>query len=283
MNYLLTYVISTLHLLLLFFTGNLCAQTSPKLLLQGFRFTEGPAVDRNGSLYFSDVPARRIYRYGFNGSLQIFLKESGGVNGLYFTSENELIACSGKETRAILSIDSLGKITEIISEYDGKKLNSPNDLWVDPSGGIYFTDPRYGNREGMEQDGEHVYFVFPDRDRIIRVIDDLVRPNGIVGTNDGKKLYVVDQGVQKTYVYKILKNGKLANKTLFTNCGIDGMSVNQQDEVFITAENAVRHFNQKGKLLQEFNFSAYPTNVFFHKDQLFITTQAGEVHQILIK
>ena len=92
-----------------------------------------------------------------------------------------------------------GKVTALVDKYDDKPLNSLNDLWIDSKGGIYFTDPRYGNRDNLPQDGEHVYYLVPDRQKVMRVIDDMVRPNGLIGTPDGKKLYVTDHGGGKTF------------------------------------------------------------------------------------
>jgi len=265
---------------LLFYANNCLSQNSPECIVSGMKFTEGPAVNQQGELYFSDVPARRIYKYTHEKGAQIFVEKSGGVNGLFFGSDGTLYACSGKEKREIMAIDQEGNHEMLVDNFNNKKLNSPNDLWVDAEGGIYFTDPRYGNRDNMEQDGEHVYYLSPDRQKIVRVIDHLVRPNGIVGTPDGKKLYVVDQGVQKTYEYSIINPGQLTNKQLFAACGIDGMSIGKNNEVFITAEKSLRHYTQKGQLIQNYSFESHPTNVFYYQGIAYVTTQAGEVFQI---
>ena len=278
-NKKLTYIVYIIAIFVLSVSAN--SQNKPKLILDGFQFTEGPAVNDQGILFFSDVPARKIYKYSGSGKAEVFLDNTGGVNGLFFADNGELIACAGKEKREVMSIDPSGNTKTIVDEYNGKKLNSPNDLWVDPDGGIYFTDPRYGNRDNMEME-EHVYYIYPNRKKIIRVIDDMVRPNGIVGNWNTRKLYVVDQGVQKTYVYTIDNKGKLSDKKLFAECGIDGMSVGKQNDVFITAENGVRHYDASGKLIHTYPFQVPPTNVYFDKDQdeLYVTTQAGEVHLI---
>lgn len=265
---------------LLFYAYSCFAQYSPECIVSGMKFTEGPAVNQQGELYFSDVPARRIYKYTHEEGAEIFVENSGGVNGLFFGSDGTLYACSGKEKREIMAIDPEGNQETLVDNFNSKKLNSPNDLWVDANGGIYFTDPRYGNRDNMEQDGEYVYYIFPDRKKIVRVIDDMVRPNGIVGTPDGKKLYVVDQGEQKTFEYDISKPGKLNNKQLFAACGIDGMSIGKNNEVFITAEKSLRHYTQKGEMIRSYSFEAHPTNVFYYQGLVYVTTQAGEVFQI---
>ena len=250
----------------------------PELLAEGLQFTEGPAISPNGELYFSDVRAQRIYRFS-NGELSVFLEETGGANGLYFDNDGNLIACAGK-ARKLISVSPDKKIKTLVDSYDRKKLNSPNDLWIDPKGGIYFTDPRYGNTDDLEQDGMHVYYFIPKTNKIIRVTNDLVRPNGIVGTPDGKVLYVVDQGEEKTYRYKINADGTLSEKQLFANVGVDGMTLDDQENVYITHQKTVQCYSPKGVLLKSFPFEAMTTNVVFYKNGLFVTTQAGEFYRV---
>jgi gluconolactonase len=128
-----------------------------------FQFTEGPAADAQGNVYFSDIPNNRILKWsGQDSKLSTFLENSGGANGLYFDKDGSLLACLGG-ARRLVSISPKGEVTVLADMYEGKKFNSPNDLWIDPKGGVYFSDPRYGNREGMEQKGEYVYYLTPDR------------------------------------------------------------------------------------------------------------------------
>ncbi|MHC4594964.1 MAG: SMP-30/gluconolactonase/LRE family protein [Planctomycetota bacterium] len=192
-------------------------------LVGGFKFTEGPAADAKGNIFFSDIPNNRIHKWSPDGTLSVFRENSGGSNGLYFDKKGNLLACEGRGRR-LVSIDPRGKVTILAERFQNKRFNSLNDLWIDPKGGVYFTDPRYGRRDGMEQDGEHVYYLSPDRKDIIRVIDDMVRPNGIIGTPDGKLLYATDRGGKKTFVYTINKDATLSNKKLFAPEGSDGMT-----------------------------------------------------------
>ena len=177
-------------------------------LAGGFKFTEGPAADAQGNIFFSDIPNNRIHKWSSDGKLSTFRENSGGANGLYFDKKGNLLACEGTGRR-LVSIDPTGNVTVLADKYQGKQFNSLNDLWIDRTGGVYFTDPRYGGRDDMEQDGEHVYYLSPDRKKLIRVIADLVKPNGVIGTADGKKLYVADHGGKKTFVYDINKDGTL--------------------------------------------------------------------------
>jgi gluconolactonase len=245
-------------------------------LAGGFTFTEGPAVDEGGNIYFSDIPNNRIHRWLLSGTLETFRENSGGANGLFFDKRRNLLACEGGGRR-LVSISPPGdRVTVLADSYQGKRFNSLNDLWIDPKGGIYFSDPRYGRRrDDMEQDGEHVYYLSPDRKKLVRVIDDMVRPNGIIGTADGKLLYVTDHGGGKTFVYAINNDGTLSNKKLFAPEGSDGMTIDNEGNVYLTT-SAVAVYNKKGRKIETIEVPERPANVCFGgKDQgtLFITAQ----------
>jgi gluconolactonase len=246
-------------------------------LAGGFGFTEGPAADAEGNLYFTDIPNGRIHVWSLEGKLSTFLDNTGGANGLFFDKAGNLCACQG-DGRQIVSISRDGKITVLADKYNDKKFNSPNDLWIDPNtGGIYFTDPCYGNRANLEQGGEHVYYLTPDRKKVIRVIDDLTRPNGVIGTPDGKKLYVADHGGGKTFVYRINKDGILADKKLFAPEGSDGMTVDNEGNLYLTTK-VVAVYDKDGKKLEEIKVPEEPANVSFGgKDRktLFITARTS--------
>ena len=241
-----------------------------------FKFTEGPAGDAVGDVYFSDIPNNRILKWSLDGKLSTFLENSGGANGLYFDKNGNLLACQG-DARRLVSISPQGEITALADQYNGKKFNSPNDLWIDPKGGVYFTDPRYGNREGMEQDGEHVYYLTPNRKAVIRVISDMVRPNGLIGTPNGRTLYVTDNGAGKTYSYRVNKDSTLTDKQLFAPEGADGMTIDNKGNVYLTT-NAVAVYDQKGTKIEEISVPEHPANVTFagqDNDTLFITARTS--------
>ncbi len=243
----------------------------------GFEFTEGPAADAQGNLYFTDVPTSRIYKWSLEGKLTTFLENTGGANGLFFDKSGNLIACQG-DNRQIVSISPDRKIIVLADKYDGKRFNSPNDLWIDPNtGGIYFTDPRYGNRDGMEQGGEYVYYLTPDRQRVIRVVEDMTRPNGLIGTADGRKLYIADQGAGRTFVYTINKDGTLADKKLFAPEGSDGMTIDNEGHVYLTTDTVVV-YDRDGQKVEEIKVPEPPSNVSFGgKDRkvLYITARTS--------
>lgn len=245
-------------------------------LAGGFSFTEGPAADKEGNVFFTDIPNNRIHKWTLDGKLITFDQDSGGANGLFFDKKGNLLACEGGRRR-IVSIGQNGRRKVLADKYDNKQLNSPNDLWADANCGIYFTDPRYGSRAGMEQGGEYVYYLTPDRKRLIRVIDDLVRPNGVIGTPNGKLLYVADYGANKTFVYSINDDGTLSNKKLFAPEGLDGMTIDNEGNVYLTT-NAVAVYNKNGEKIETIEVPEQPSNICFggkDKKTLFITARTS--------
>lgn len=258
-------------------------------LAGGFKFTEGPAANAEGSIFFTDIPNNRIHKWSLAGKLSTFRENSGGANGLFFDKYGNLLVCEGGRRR-LVSIDAQGKITVLADKYGKRRLNSPNDLWIGPKGGFYFTDPRYGRADDLEQDGEHVYYLSPDRKKLIRVIDDMVKPNGVIGTPDGKLLYVTDHGGDKTFVYTINADGTLSNKKLFAPESSDGMTIDNEGNVYLTSmpsrtlssydttTNPVSVYNAAGKRIETIEIPERPANVCFggrDKKTLFITAQTS--------
>ena len=224
-----------------------------------FQFTEGPTVNARGDVFFSDVRANRTYQWRGSGEFSVVRENTHGANGLYFDANGNLLACEGDAHR-VVSIDPQGAVQVLADQYNGVPLNKPNDLWIDPKGGVYFTDPVYGGR--LVQDGEHVYYITPDRKRIIRVISDMVRPNGLVGTPDGNILYVSDHGAKQIYTYHIKDDGTLANKTLFVSVGSDGMTIDSEGNIYLT-ERGVLVFDPAGNPIDKIDVPVQPTNLCF--------------------
>lgn len=245
----------------------------------GYSFTEGPAVDRPGNVFFTDQPNNKIMKWSFStGELSVFTDDAGRSNGMYFDREGNLITCADMENQ-VWSFDKEGNKKVLIENFKGKKLNGPNDLWISPKGGIFITDPlykrEYWEREPeMEQDGEHVYYISADGLQFFRVDENLEKPNGIVGTPDGKKLYVSDIGANKTYVYDIEEDGYLTNRTLFVDMGSDGMTIDHRGNVYLTGKG-VTVFNSKGNQIGHITVDApWTANVCFgggDRKTLFIT------------
>lgn len=188
-----------------------------------FKFTEGPTADQAGNVFFTDQPNDRILKWSVDGKLSTFLHLAGRANGMFFDAQGNLIACADEKTE-LWAITPEGRHTVLAREYAGKKLNGPNDVWVRADGSLFFTDPFY-KRDWWDYDKppqgtEQVYFLSADRKTLKRVTTDLVQPNGIIGTPDGKKLFVSDIRAGKTYSYDIQPDGSLENKKLRCELGL---------------------------------------------------------------
>ena len=231
-------------------TSLIAKDAEVQLVSSGYSFTEGPAVAPNGDVFFTDQPNDRILQWtAKDNTVSVYIEPSGRSNGLYFDHDGNLLACAD-EKNELWSIDPNKNVTVLIEDFQGKKLNGPNDLWVDPKGGIYFTDPfykrPYWSRTEQELEKQNVYYLTPDQKDIITVANDYVRPNGIIGNKEGNLLYVADIGDKKTYSYTINPDASLGNKILFTNMGSDGMTMDNQGNVYLTG-NGVTVFNPKGE------------------------------------
>ena len=247
-----------------------------------FQFTEGPTCDAEGNVFFTDQPNDRILKWSVEGKLSTFLQPAGRANGMYFDHKGNLIACAD-EKNALWSIAPDGTVTVILNQFNGKPLNGPNDVWVRPDGALYFTDPFYPRswwtHDTMPQDGQHVYFLSADRRQLVRVTDDLDQPNGIIGTPDGKSLYVADIGARKTYRFDISRDGHLTRKTLVVEQGSDGMTLDSEGNLYLTGKG-VLVFDKTGRQIDHLTVpeEGWTANVSFcgqDKQTLFITAGKG--------
>lgn len=244
-----------------------------------FVFTEGPAADKEGNVYFTDIPEQKIWIWTTDEELSLFAENTGGANGLFFDNQHQLLACEGYEGR-ISSYTSATEKEILAREFEGKRFNQPNDVWPDAQGGMYFTDPEYNDTPQVPQGGMHVYYLHPDKKTVTKVVNDLVKPNGIIGTPDGKQLYITDHGAGETFVYHIRKDGSLIDKRLFVNLGGDGMTLDSVGNVYLTTtgKKAVDIFSPKGELLESISFPEQPSNVSFggkNRDQLYVTARTS--------
>ena len=244
-----------------------------------FQFTEGPAADAAGNVFFTDQPDNEIWKYR-NGKLSLFLKNAGRSNGMYFDKQGNLVTCAD-EHHEIWSVASDGKVTVLLKPGEDLVLNGPNDLWIDPRGGIYFTDPFYARSYWVNQSPQNplqnVYYFRPGKVPVA-VCEDLKKPNGIIGTPDGKYLYVSDIAAGKTYRYTIRSDGYLDKKTVFVEQGSDGMTLDEQGNVYLTGKG-VTIYNAGGKQVQHINVpEEWTGNVTFggrERNLLFITASHG--------
>jgi len=253
-------------------------QDSLKLVSSQFKFTEGPAVDKAGNVFFTDQPNNEIWKYDTKGNLSLLTNKAGRANGTHFDKKGNLIVCAD-ENNELWSIDKNGKVEVLYKNPVGKNLNGPNDLWIDKKGGIYFTDPYYQrdywNRQSPDIVGEKVYYLAKGKKEIVTVADSLIRPNGIVGTPDGKILYIGDAKAEKVYQYNIQLDGTLSNKKLIISQRSDGMTLDEDGNIYLTGKEGVSIFNNEGQKLARIIIPENHTaNVCFggkKRDILFIT------------
>ncbi len=254
----------------------------------GFEFTEGPAVDSKGDVYFTDQPNDRIHKWSAaDGTVTLFKEGTGRSNGLYFDFNGQLVACADQDNE-LWRIDSRGVVKVLVSNFEGLKLNGPNDLWIDRQGGIYFTDPfykrDYWTRTEKEIEDERVYYFTPDG-RLTIAAEGFVRPNGIVGSRKGDRLFVADIGDRKTYVYRVAKDGTLSDRKLFAEMGSDGMTLDHKGNLYLTGRG-VTAFDKKGTQIEQIDVpERWTANVCFGgKDRktLFITAM-GAVYTLQMK
>lgn len=232
-------------------------------LAGGFKFTEGPAWDfRNNVLYFSDIPAAQIVRYA-DGKTSVATDTSGQSNGLMFDKAGRLIACEHANRRVSRRSTPSDPGQTLAGEFEGKKLNSPNDLWIDTEGGIYFTDPRYGPRDDLELDKEAVYYLTADG-KLTRIINSLVRPNGIALSPDGRVLYVVDNGASTLHRYAVTGPGRVGRgERIAFVPGPDGMSVDEKGRPYVTMMEGTAVLEPDGTWIGVIGSAEQPANCTF--------------------
>jgi len=314
------YIYTLVPLMLLFISAFVSAQGTSGIIAPGatltkirsdFSFTEGPAADREGNIFFTDVRAERIYKWTYkDNAIALIREKTGQANGLMFDQKARLIICEMGTGRVTMD-DGSGQIKVLAEMYEGQKLHSPNDLWIDGKGGIYFSDwisGRGGRRPAgatrkrpaektdrgtqrnasatrqpeRQRDNQsarlQVYYITPEHKKLLRVTNDLIRPNGLIGSADGKQLYIADMGGQKTWVYNIQPDGTLTGKRLFCNQGSDGMTLDEQGNLYLTGRNELTVYNSKGEKIETINVPERPTNMTFcGKDcrTLFITARSA--------
>ena len=242
-------------------------KAEPKIrkISTGYLFTEGPALAPDGRIWFTDVRAERIYSLDPKTvDVKQEHEKTGKANGLVFDSSGQLVACEGGN-RQVVRIK--GKKKRVIAkQFEGKRFNSPNDLTIDEGGGIYFTDPRYGSQRDRDLDYEGVFYLAADG-TLSRVAKDVVKPNGILLSKNGKKLYIADSKEKLVRVYDVVSFGKLENGKVFAKLdefergGPDGLSTDKAGHVYCAGQGHLWIWNDKGRVVQMVKMPEKPTNV----------------------
>lgn len=246
----------------------------------GYSFTEGPSAAPDGSVWFTDQPNNKIEIWRENGTITNFTVAAERSNGTFFNQKGDLVACADQHNRLVCFTPDK-KVVILAENYDGKHFNGPNDLWIAPGGGIYFSDPYY-HRDYWEsghkevQDTRGVYYLSPDG-KLIRVISDFRQPNGLIGTPDGRTLYVSDINDGKIWKYSIQPDGTLSGKTFFAPEGSDGMTIDNRGNVYLT-NKFVSVYNSAGENIARIEVPERPSNLCFggkKKNILFITARTS--------
>ncbi|HUY88413.1 MAG TPA: SMP-30/gluconolactonase/LRE family protein [Pirellulales bacterium] len=251
----------------------------------GFGFTEGPAADAEGNVYFSDVPNSRVSKVDANGKLSVFRDPSNHTNGIMVNAAGELVCCEMDGRVSIVARD--GKTVRPLAEtYEGKRFNAPNDLVVDRSGGVYFTDPQFRAPPSLPQGVTAVYYVTADG-KVSRLIDDLKAPNGVILSPDEKTLYVVPSMQEEMMAYPVEAPGKLGKGRVFCRTkqaegkqgtGGDGLTIDEKGNLYIATALGLQVFSAKGKALGIIEFPEPPANATFGgKDRktLYVTARTS--------
>jgi gluconolactonase len=253
----------------------------PQLISRQFGFTEGASVDKKGNVFFTDQNNNKIWEYSIDGKLSVFLDSAGRSNGMYFDKKGNLVTCAD-ENEQLWSISPDKKIKILLTDYEGHRMNGPNDIWIDAKGGIYMTDPYYQRswwtRTKSELDGQKVYYLPKGKQQPIIVGADFKQPNGIVGTPDGKYLYVADIGANKTYKYTINKDATLSGRKLFVEQGADGMTLDAEGNVYLCGKGVTIYSPEGNKIGHIPINEPWTANLCFggvNKDMLFITASTA--------
>ena len=237
----------------------------------GCQFTEGPAVDQHGNLFFSDGPNDRIMTLSPDGKSTVFLKPCGAANGLLFDHDGRLLMCQSSRAggaRAVARWESGRPLATLTRAYQGKRYIAPNDLTIDRRGRIYFTDPFYDGEKSQPTSG--VYRLDPNGD-VTLLVSDLLKPNGIVMTPDNRTLYVSDRGTQKLHRYQVTDQGTVKPDGIAYDFspdrGIDGMCLDVHGNIYGAAGQSETTglfvISPQGELLLHKPMPEFSTNVTF--------------------
>ena len=256
-------------------------------LATGFQFTEGPVWHPAGYLLFSDIPANQIVRWEPGKERSVFREPSHNSNGLTYDREGNLVACE-HGSRTVTRTLSDGTIEVLAEKYEGKRLNSPNDIVVAKNGRIYFTDPPYGVKaEDRELDFCGIYTIEPDGTLHLEN-KDLSKPNGLALSPDENTLYVADTEGTGIQAFPVGPDGRLGTPSLFGEPGLkggDGMKVDTAGNVLATGRDGIWTWDKDGNWIGLLKTPEGPANCAFggSDGKTFFITARKSLYQIRVK
>lgn len=235
-----------------------------KAMTAAFRFLNGPAWSRDGSLLFTDPPSNQIIHWTPGQKPEVYLDGAQGASGLSFDSQGRLYVCQGR-ARRVVRIDQKKRIQPIAEHFQGKRFNAPNAVVVRKDGNVYFTDPAFGYQEDHRELGYYgVYRVSP-KGEIDLVAKSTSRPNGIGLAPNGRTLYVTDSDKRNLRAYDVDRSGTPSNERILVGAieGVPrGLCVDEKGNVYVAAKN-VDVYSPEGKQLTRIEFAVPPSNCGF--------------------
>lgn len=261
----------------------------------GFRWAEGPVyVPAYRCLVWSDIPNDRMMRWDeLTGHVGVFRQPAGYPNGNTLDHEGRLVTCEHGHRR-VSRTEHDGQVTTITDRFEGKRLNSPNDLVVQSNGSIWFTDPSYGidsDYEGIKAESEihacYVYRCDPISGRVDLVADDFIRPNGLAFSLDERHLYIADSRQNHIRVFDVTNTGTLQNGRVFATCtngGFDGLRLDDAGRIWAAEGDGVHCFDPDGTLIGKVLMPEPVSNLVFgglKRNRLFVTATSS-VYSLLL-
>lgn len=249
--------------------------TAPvELVAEDFLFTEGPVWLRSNELAFSDIPADTVYKV----DKTVVRRPSGNSNGLTLDQEGRLISCE-HGNRRVSRVEADGSTTVLADSFEGKKLNSPNDVVARSDGTIFFTDPPYG-LEGREPELDfNGVFALSPKGELTVVVKDFSRPNGLALSPDEKTLYVADTEQHHLRAFDVAPDGSLTRGRVFCDVRFpDGIKVDVRGRVWSTSMDGVVVFDADGTRLETIKFPQMPANCAFGDEDsktLYVTARTA--------
>jgi gluconolactonase len=247
--------------------------SKPEKIATGFVFTEGPIWDTSqGCLFFSDIPANKMRKWTEAKGAELFREPSGKSNGLTLDKQGRLIACE-HANRRVSRTEKDGTVVTIADKYNGKKLNSPNDVVVKSDGSIYFTDPPYGltaefgNLGEQELPFQGVYCLSADGKTLTLLVDDFDKPNGLAFSPDESLLYIDDTDRAHVRVFDVKPDGTIASGRIFVELkgtepgAVDGMKIDSEGNAYVTGPGGISIFDPSGKKLGRIDIPEVAANM----------------------